>query len=126
MNTILEEKEGMLVMVFSPTIQIYPLMEAVRMSCQKIGRIGNMLHNFKEFSKSILVRCYFVQKKNNCQDVAGFVNYVSILYCTFGKSLFPIGVSLYIAWLIFLFIAVGASSEDYLCPSIEIISKSLR
>ena len=71
-------------------------------------------------------RCYFVQNNDDCQDVAGFINYVSILYCTFGESLFPLGVILYIVWLLFLFIAVGASAEDYLCPSIEIISKSLK
>ena len=37
-------------------------------------------------------RCYFVQNNDNCQDVDGFVNYVSLIYCTAGRSLFPLTV----------------------------------
>ena len=71
-------------------------------------------------------RCDFVQHNENCLDVDGFINYVSILYCTFGKELFPLAVILFIIWLLILFIALAVSADDYFCPSIEIISKVLR
>jgi len=71
-------------------------------------------------------RCYFAQHNDNCQDVDGFINYVTILYCTFGKSLFPLAIVIYVLWLVMLFIALAVSADDYFCPSIEIISKVLR
>eukprot|EP00092_Neocalanus_flemingeri_P035003 GFUD01038087.1.p1 GENE.GFUD01038087.1~~GFUD01038087.1.p1 ORF type:complete len:573 (+),score=74.19 GFUD01038087.1:326-2044(+) len=77
-------------------------------------------------SKDWSDRCYFVQNNDNCQDVDGFINYVSILYCTFGKSLFPLAIIIYIVWLLVLFIALAVSADDYFCPSIEVISKVLR
>ena len=56
----------------------------------------------------------------------GFINYVSMLYCTFGEHLFPLTIILFILWLLVLFIALAVSADDYFCPSIEIISKVLR
>ena len=72
----------------------------------------------------------------------GFVNYVSVIYCTAGHSLFPLTVSiwlrklismlmlrkviLYIVWLVVLFISLAVAADDYFCPAIEIISKTLR
>ena len=56
----------------------------------------------------------------------GFINYVSMLYCTFGERLFPLTIILFIMWLLVLFIALAVSADDYFCPSIEIISKVLR
>jgi len=77
-------------------------------------------------TKNWTERCYFVQHNENCLDVDGFINYVSILYCTFGQSLFPLAIIVYILWLLVLFIALAVSADDYFCPSIEIISKVLR
>lgn len=71
-------------------------------------------------------RCFFVEHNDNCQDVDGFINYVEILYCTFSPSLFPLAVLLYILWLVLLFIALALSADDFFCPSLEIISKTLR
>lgn len=71
-------------------------------------------------------RCYFAQHNDNCLDVDGFINYVTILYCTFGKSLFPLAIIIYVLWLVVLFIALAVSADDFFCPSIEIISKVLR
>ena len=78
----------------------------------------------------------------------GFVNYVSVIYCTAGQSLFPLTVNiwskklmflmpipsmlmlhkviLYIVWLVVLFISLAVAADDYFCPAIEIISKTLR
>jgi len=71
-------------------------------------------------------KCYFVQNNDNCQDVDGFINYVSVIYCTAGHSLFPLTVILYILWLVVLFISLAVAADDYFCPAIEIISKTLR
>jgi len=71
-------------------------------------------------------RCYFAKNNDNCSDADGFVHYIILLYCTFGKTLFPLAIILYLAWLLVLFIALAVSADDYFCPAIEIISKVLR
>jgi len=71
-------------------------------------------------------KCYFAEHNDNCLDVDGFINYVTILYCSFGKHLFPLAIIIYVVWLIVLFIALAVSADDYFCPAIEIISKVLR
>jgi len=71
-------------------------------------------------------RCYFVQNNEGCQDVDGFINYIQFIYCTAGtKSLFPFSVTLLILWLLVLFIGLAVSADNYFCPSIETISKTL-
>ena len=67
-----------------------------------------------------------MENNDNCQDVDGFINYVSVIYCSLGKTLFPLTVILYVLWLVILFIALAVSADDYFCPAIEVISKTLR
>ena len=45
-------------------------------------------------------RCDFVQINQNCQDVDGFINYVSLIYCTFGKGGIQ-SIKYHILWTIF-------------------------
>ena len=86
-------------------------------------------------------KCDFVSQNDQCQDVDGFINYISLIYCTFGQvtethgkcnitlyyqDLFPLAIIVLIVWLVFLFIGLAVSADDYFCPSIEVISKVLR
>ena len=50
---------------------------------------------FTEVLICAICRCYFVQNNDNCQDVDGFVNYVSVIYCTAGRTLFPLTVTFF-------------------------------
>ena len=75
----------------------------------------------------------------------GFINYVSLIYCTFGKvssqelcrclcanvaplsqELFPLTILLFLLWVVVLFIALAVSADDYFCPSVEVMSRLLR
>ncbi|XP_023334030.1 mitochondrial sodium/calcium exchanger protein isoform X2 [Eurytemora carolleeae] len=71
-------------------------------------------------------RCDFVLHNENCLDVDGFINYISALYCNFGEHLFPLGLVLYLVWLVLLFIALAVSADDFFCPAIQVISTTLR
>ena len=51
---------------------------------------------------------------------------MDIIYCTMGHSLFPLTIIIYVIWLLVLFIALAVSADDYFCPAIEVISKTLR
>merc|ERR1719347_962462 len=43
-----------------------------------------------------------------------------------GQTLFPLTIILLLLWLLLLFIALAVSADDYFCPNIEVISKTLR
>ena len=98
---------------------------AAQRFCLKIGITGRIM--IVEYNNYYAVlRCYFAKNNDNCSDADGFVHYIILLYCTFGKTLFPLAIILYLAWLLVLFIALAVSADDYFCPAIEIISKVLR
>lgn len=71
-------------------------------------------------------RCDFVKINLNCQDVDGFINYVSLIYCTFGQELFPLTIIILVGWIILLFIGLAVSADDYFCPSIEVLTQMMR
>jgi len=71
-------------------------------------------------------RCYFVEHNDNCMDIDGMINYISILYCSFTGGLFWLGLCLYVIWLVILFIALAVSADDFFCPAIQVISDTLR
>lgn len=71
-------------------------------------------------------QCEFVKQNLNCQDVGGFINYIQVLYCDFPGQLAYLAIFLYALWLIVLFIGLAISADDYFCPNLAIISKTLR
>ena len=73
-----------------------------------------------------LVQCAFAVNRSDCFDEDGWVNYSLLFYCGTGAAskLLPLLVS--VAFLVLLFVALGATAEDFMCPSLECISKTLR
>ena len=74
---------------------------------------------------TVLEKCDFVKNNSECQDVDGYINYVETLYCTFGANEAG-GIILYVVWLAVLFIGLATAADDFLCPNLEAISKTLR
>ena len=97
---------------------------AAQRFCLKTGITGKIRIEYNYYYA--VLRCYFAKNNDNCSDADGFVHYIILLYCTFSKTLFPLAIILYLAWLLVLFIALAVSADDYFCPAIEIISKVLR
>lgn len=55
----------------------------------------------------------------------GYINYLQIFYCNFGK--FPIlGYSVLLLWLAVLFYVLGDTATNYFCTSLENLSKILK
>ena len=72
-------------------------------------------------------QCDFVKTNDLCQDSEGYFNYVEILYCTFGGGFEPyLGIALYCQWIFVLFVALAVSTDDFFCPNLATISKTLR
>ncbi|RLV94750.1 Cation/calcium exchanger 4 [Spathaspora sp. JA1] len=68
-------------------------------------------------------RCQFIT--TNCQDHEGLVNYFNFYYCKFGflKSfaIIPLSICLFI-----LFLSLGVTASEFLCPNLDTISKFLQ
>ena len=75
--------------------------------------------------QNISEKCAFVQNNTECQDVDGYINYVETLYCKFEGDEAG-GIILYVVWLGGLFIGLATAADDFLCPNLEAISKTLR
>lgn len=72
-------------------------------------------------------KCDFVKNNSHCQESEGVFNYVQVLYCDFeGTGLNYVAVGLFAMWLLVLFIGLAVSADDYFCPNLASISKTLR
>ncbi|XP_068678580.1 mitochondrial sodium/calcium exchanger protein-like isoform X2 [Montipora foliosa] len=69
--------------------------------------------------------CDFVKSTNSCLMDDGFIQYVQVPYCSFPTAL-SLAFVLLVLWLVFLFITLGLTADDYFCPSLTVISKTLR
>ncbi|XP_064613069.1 mitochondrial sodium/calcium exchanger protein-like [Liolophura sinensis] len=70
--------------------------------------------------------CVFVTETPSCQNDQGFVSYTNVLYCHFAGNLLPLGVTLLFFWWLFLFVGLAVTADDFFCPSLKVISKTLR
>ncbi|KAK7267000.1 hypothetical protein RIF29_19662 [Crotalaria pallida] len=78
------------------------------------------LHNFDDYK----AKCLYLKSNNPC-DSQGYMDYLYIFYCKFGK--FPLlGHSFFFLWLLVLFYLLANTTSEYFCPSLENLSKLLR
>lgn len=70
-------------------------------------------------------RCAFVRNTTTCHSGEGFIFYTLFLFC----DCFPFlkaGIILLIIWWLFLFIGLSVIADDFLCPSLTVITKTFR
>jgi len=60
------------------------------------------------------------------QDSDGLINYVEVLYCDFGVEKAYLAIGVFAIWTFVLFVALAISTDDYFCPNLASISKTLR
>ena len=63
--------------------------------------------------------------QEDCQIQGGFISYIRLPYCYLSGQVAP-GIIIFALWLAFLFTNMGMTVEDFLCPSLNSISKLLR
>lgn len=71
-------------------------------------------------------RCDFVASYNACMSSMGYISYTKHMYCLNGPEGVPSVVAMSVVWLLVLFAGLGVTANDFLCPSLFIISKSLK
>lgn len=70
-------------------------------------------------------RCSFVRNTTDCKDES-YVPYMWFIYCGLGTNQSVAAVSICALWLLFLFLSLGVTADDFLCPSLVVITKTLR
>uniref|UniRef100_A0A2N9IMJ7 Sodium/calcium exchanger membrane region domain-containing protein n=1 Tax=Fagus sylvatica TaxID=28930 RepID=A0A2N9IMJ7_FAGSY len=69
-------------------------------------------------------KCFYVKSDNGCKP-KGYIDYLQVFYCNFGK--FPLlGHLVLVLWLIVLFYLLGNTAASYFCSSLESLSDILK
>eukprot|EP00256_Glycine_max_P069910 XP_025984505.1 cation/calcium exchanger 2 [Glycine max] len=69
-------------------------------------------------------KCLYLKSNDPCAS-QGYIDYLYLFYCKFGK--FPsLGYTLLFLWLLVLFYLLANTTSEYFCPSLESLSKLLR
>ncbi|XP_067651064.1 mitochondrial sodium/calcium exchanger protein-like isoform X2 [Haliotis asinina] len=69
--------------------------------------------------------CKFVNTTDDCQIDEGFIDYTKFVYCTLG-NLVPLALVILFLWWLFLFVGLAVTADDFFCPSLTVISRTLR
>ncbi|XP_052074372.1 mitochondrial sodium/calcium exchanger protein-like [Mytilus californianus] len=70
-------------------------------------------------------QCDFIRNTDDCALDEGFIDYLKFTYCNFNSSLRPLALIILFVWWVFLFIGLAVTADDYFCPSLTVISKTL-
>ncbi|XP_054158346.1 mitochondrial sodium/calcium exchanger protein-like [Oppia nitens] len=69
-------------------------------------------------------KCNFVKTVDDCLDTDGLISYVELTYCMIGQPIYAV-IVLFL-WLLVLFTGLGVTADDFLCPALLVISRTLR
>ncbi|KAJ8763118.1 hypothetical protein K2173_025503 [Erythroxylum novogranatense] len=69
-------------------------------------------------------KCLFLQSHNSCLS-EGYIDYLHIFYCNFGRFTFLGYFSLFL-WLLVLFYMLGNTASEYFCSSLDNLSSLLK
>ncbi|KAG4912756.1 hypothetical protein AAZX31_19G105000 [Glycine max] len=78
------------------------------------------LHKYSDYES----KCLYVKNYLDCRS-KGYINYLQIFYCSFGKFQI-LGQTLLALWLVVLFYLLGDTASNYFCNSLEGLSNILR
>ncbi|XP_055528891.1 mitochondrial sodium/calcium exchanger protein-like [Wyeomyia smithii] len=74
-------------------------------------------------------KCQFVIRTESCREDVYFFDYTYFLYCTIGYeniTMFRLGTTLLFFGLLVYFTVLGTTADQYFCPVLAVISKTLK
>uniref|UniRef100_A0A8I6APW6 Solute carrier family 8 member B1 n=1 Tax=Rattus norvegicus TaxID=10116 RepID=A0A8I6APW6_RAT len=71
-------------------------------------------------------RCDFVKRNPDCHSEGGYLDYLKGIFCYFPPNLLPLAITLYVFWLLYLFLILGVTAAKFFCPNLSAISTSLK
>ncbi|KFO23815.1 Sodium/potassium/calcium exchanger 6 [Fukomys damarensis] len=55
-------------------------------------------------------RCAFVRSNPSCHSDSGYLDYLEGIFCHFAPGLLPLTITLYVLWLLYLFLVLGVTA----------------
>ncbi|ELU09328.1 hypothetical protein CAPTEDRAFT_73810, partial [Capitella teleta] len=80
------------------------------------------VHNYKGKE----AQCDFVTETESCENEEGLFEYNDFIYCLLGGDLVPLAAVILVIWWLFCFCGLAVCADDYFCPALVVISKTLR
>uniref|UniRef100_G1SKH7 Solute carrier family 8 member B1 n=1 Tax=Oryctolagus cuniculus TaxID=9986 RepID=G1SKH7_RABIT len=77
-------------------------------------------------SLNVSDRCDFIRINPDCRTEGGYLDYLEGIFCRFQPSLLPLAVTLYVIWLLYLFLILGVTAAKFFCPNLSAISTTLK
>ncbi|XP_023576251.1 mitochondrial sodium/calcium exchanger protein isoform X3 [Octodon degus] len=71
-------------------------------------------------------RCNFVRSNPDCRSYGGYLDYLEGLFCHFSPRLLPLAITLYVLWLLYLFLVLGVTAAKFFCPNLSAIATTLK
>eukprot|EP00731_Ephydatia_muelleri_P037171 Em0408g1a len=71
-------------------------------------------------------KCNFVRSVESCQNEGGLVNYVEFVFCVVPTKLVPLAMVFLFLWLLYLFVFLATTAQEFFCPSLQIMSEVMR
>ncbi|XP_021113097.1 sodium/potassium/calcium exchanger 6, mitochondrial isoform X5 [Heterocephalus glaber] len=71
-------------------------------------------------------RCSFIRSNPNCHSNSGYLDYLEGIFCHFTPSLLPLTITLYVLWLLYLFLVLGVTAAKFFCPNLSAIATTLK
>lgn len=73
---------------------------------------------------STALQCSFVRATADCHADESWLEYTTFVYCGPWAPYFPIVAE--VLWLALLFLVLGMTADDFLCPALVVVSRTLR
>ncbi|XP_077861504.1 mitochondrial sodium/calcium exchanger protein-like [Saccoglossus kowalevskii] len=71
--------------------------------------------------------CHIIEERSECKNEDGFINYPQLLYCTSqSQTTLYAGLIVLVIWLVYMFLSLAFVVDNFFCPSLEVIAKTLR
>ncbi|XP_034934696.1 mitochondrial sodium/calcium exchanger protein-like [Chelonus insularis] len=73
-------------------------------------------------------RCQWIKNTHACEADA-YIQYTKLLFCWFSSdhpAVLACGLILFVVWLLYLFLVLGTTADNFFCPSLAVIAQVLR
>ncbi|CAN7997202.1 unnamed protein product [Ixodes hexagonus] len=69
-------------------------------------------------------QCGFVERTADCHVDEAWLAYTTFAYCWPGAPALPLSAA--VLWVVLLFLVLGITADDFLCPALVVMSRTLR
>ncbi|KAM5237746.1 mitochondrial sodium/calcium exchanger protein [Ctenodactylus gundi] len=75
---------------------------------------------------NVSLRCDFIRTNPDCRSQGGYLDYLAGIFCHAPAGLLPLPITLYVLWLLYLFLILGVTAAKFFCPNLSAIATTLK